>query len=264
MEKESGWERLKDLFDRRDGEEVAEELQLWPVMTFAGSCVGFLFGGLMGARYAADEHVKMNKTTLYPNQMQAQRELHSASMMGMARMGARWGWRLGAFAGLFSAFNIAFSVYRDRNDAFNMAAAGGITGGIFRARYGLKPLMGGMLLGGVVSFPFGLLLQGVDSLFLPEEERVARKMKRRIDKEERLLKRKEKLCKVQSLVETMEEELAVDDNRDASAFGLSQYYTLIGDNTGNSREDKSRSDSDTFFVKLWTKFKDACTRNMSK
>ena len=73
----------------------------------------------MGARYAADKHVQLNKSTLYPNQMQAQvsverqnekenrfedeeqRELHSAAMMGFARVGARWGWRLGAFAGLY-------------------------------------------------------------------------------------------------------------------------------------------------------------------
>ena len=50
--------------------------------------------------------------------------MHSASMIGFVRYGAQWGWRLGVFAGLFTAARTLAVIYRDRDDVLNYVAAG--------------------------------------------------------------------------------------------------------------------------------------------
>ena len=85
----------------RHGKTIPSEFHTWSVITITGSCVGFMFGGVIGARNAADAHIERTKLIVYDHGFQAQREMHSASIRGFIRMGSRWGWRIGIFASLF-------------------------------------------------------------------------------------------------------------------------------------------------------------------
>lgn len=90
-----------DIFIYRRGRALPAELQSWSIIAVTGSCVGFLFGGFIGARNAADAHIERTKLMIYDNEFQAHREMQSASIRGFVRMGSRWGWRVGIFASLF-------------------------------------------------------------------------------------------------------------------------------------------------------------------
>lgn len=76
-----------------------------------------------------------------------QREMQANAMLGFVRYGCRWGWKLGAFASLFTAVRVLFSVYRGSEGVLNYTAAGAVTGAAFKVKYGLKPLIGGAFLG---------------------------------------------------------------------------------------------------------------------
>jgi hypothetical protein len=123
-DEESGWQRLKSAFSFRYGNGIPEEFQDCTLTVFVASTVGFTAGGLYGARTAADDFIAVNQFSKFTSPMQAQREMHAASMMGFVRYGSRWGWKLGAFAGLFSAARVLAAIYRDKDDVINYVAAG--------------------------------------------------------------------------------------------------------------------------------------------
>lgn len=76
-----------------------------------------------------------------------QREMQANAMLGFVRYGCRWGWKVGAFASLFTAVRVLFSVYRGSEGVLSYTAAGAVTGAAFKLKYGLKPLIGGAFLG---------------------------------------------------------------------------------------------------------------------
>ena len=92
--------------------------------------------------------------------------MHAAALKGFVRYGSRWGWKLGLFAGIFTMGRTLSSVYRNKDDVFNYVVAGsefsmhlygfvssdsfslvGVTGGVFKVRHGIKPVIGGAFLG---------------------------------------------------------------------------------------------------------------------
>jgi hypothetical protein len=184
-EQDSGVKRLKSLFRLRPGAPLPDELQEWPRVVFLGSVIGFVFGGLMGARLAGDKYIAMNHNTKYPHPMQAHRELHGAAMLGFVRHGSKWGWKIGMFAGIFSGCNILLSVYRDKESPLNMMAAGGVSGTLFRIRDGIKPAVGGCVLGVLLSIPVSCLYHGLYWLLVSEEEKLKIRQTRLIARQKR-------------------------------------------------------------------------------
>ena len=63
---------ILSLSAHRDGEQVPEELQYVSAAVLAGSFVGFLFGGMIGARQAGDKYILLNHSTKFSSSMQAQ------------------------------------------------------------------------------------------------------------------------------------------------------------------------------------------------
>ncbi|KAL5515959.1 hypothetical protein EMCRGX_G001213 [Ephydatia muelleri] len=102
---ESGWDRIVTTLTIRPGEVPPNELVELANAILAASFGGFLFGGFIGARHAGDRFILMNSNAKFSSTMQAQRQLHAASMMGFVRHGCKWGWRMAAFAAIFSVPN---------------------------------------------------------------------------------------------------------------------------------------------------------------
>lgn len=163
-------DRLRSLFTIRYGDELPEELNDFTTTVCAATMVGFLFGGMIGARHAGDKYIAMNHSAKFTSVMQAQRELHGAAMLGFVRQGSKWGWKMGLFAGIFSGTLLLMSVYRDKVDFVNYTTAGAMTGGLFRVRAGIKPAIGGTVLGTLLSLPAGVLLQGLDRLLVGKQQ----------------------------------------------------------------------------------------------
>ena len=91
-----------------DGGGPRDEIQHVPTVVFATSVFAFLFGGQFGARIAADYYKRHNQLTVFESTMDAQRRYQSALGMGFVKYGCRWGWRAGAFAGIYRSVGIAW------------------------------------------------------------------------------------------------------------------------------------------------------------
>ena len=88
--------------------------------------------------------------------------MHAAALKGFVRYGSRWGWKLGLFAGIFTMGRTLSSVYRNKDDVFNYVVAGSVTGGVFKVRHGIKPVIGGAFLGFLLSLPVGLCVRALE------------------------------------------------------------------------------------------------------
>ena len=61
----------------------------------------FVFGGRFGYRIVDDSFRRHNQLTVYESAMHAQRRYHASIVVGFVKCGWRWGWRAGAFAGVY-------------------------------------------------------------------------------------------------------------------------------------------------------------------
>eukprot|EP00045_Choanoeca_perplexa_P003042 m.28377 g.28377 ORF g.28377 m.28377 type:complete len:130 (+) comp11832_c0_seq3:14-403(+) len=69
--------------------------------TCLASLAGFVFGGGLSIRPTADAFIEANRTTKFTNKLHMQSELNTAVMNRFMVRGSYWGWRTGAFVGLF-------------------------------------------------------------------------------------------------------------------------------------------------------------------
>lgn len=80
------------------------------------------------------------------------------------RYGFRWSWRVAAFVTFFNTVSTGLCVYRDQNTLSHYAAAGAVTGGLFRLNLGVRGLVAGSIIGAVLGIPAGLMIISMQSL----------------------------------------------------------------------------------------------------
>ncbi|KAI7793299.1 complex I assembly factor TIMMDC1, mitochondrial [Triplophysa rosa] len=161
---DTGWDRLKDVFYRREGQMYSEELRSIVKSGIAAAFVGMIYGGLPGARQARERFIKVSHAEIYQNRVDAVRSAHNAAVRGFVRFGWRWSWRVAAFVTLFNTVSTGLMVYRDQNALSHFAAAGAVTGGIFRINLGLRGLVSGTIIGAGLGVPAGLFIIGLQKL----------------------------------------------------------------------------------------------------
>lgn len=71
---------------------------------------------------------------------------------------------MAAFVTLFNTVSTGLSVYRDKNTMSHFAAAGAVTGGVFRMSLGLRGLVAGSVIGAALGVPAGALIIGLQKL----------------------------------------------------------------------------------------------------
>nr|XP_055064834.1 complex I assembly factor TIMMDC1, mitochondrial [Misgurnus anguillicaudatus]XP_055064836.1 complex I assembly factor TIMMDC1, mitochondrial [Misgurnus anguillicaudatus] len=161
---DTGWDRLKEVFWRREGQMYSEEMRSIVKSGIAAAMVGMVYGGLPGARDARERFIQFSQAEIYQNRVDAVRSAHNAAIRGFVRFGWRWSWRVAAFVTLFNTVGTGLTVYRDKNALSHFAAAGAVTGGIFRLNLGLRGLVSGTLIGAGLGLPAGLLIIGLQKL----------------------------------------------------------------------------------------------------
>ncbi|CAG5933606.1 complex I assembly factor TIMMDC1, mitochondrial [Menidia menidia] len=161
---DTGWERIKDLFDRDEMQKYPEELTNVMKCGVTGAFVGFVYGGMPAARSARLRYIQVSQAEVYTNRVEAVRSAHNAAIRGFVRYGWRWSWRVSLIVTLFSSVNTGLSVYRDKDALSNHIAAGAVTVGLFRLNLGLRGLVAGSVIGAVLGIPVGGLVIGLQSL----------------------------------------------------------------------------------------------------
>lgn len=161
---DTGWDRIKDLFDRDVTQNYAEELTNVIKSGIFAAVAGFIYGGLPAARHARQRYIQVSQAEIYSSRVDALRSSHNAAIRGFVRYGWRWGWRVTAFVTLFNSISTGLSVYRDKYTLSHYGAAGAVTGGLFRLNLGLRGLVAGSIIGAVLGLPVGTLIISMQSL----------------------------------------------------------------------------------------------------
>ncbi|XP_036947297.1 complex I assembly factor TIMMDC1, mitochondrial [Acanthopagrus latus] len=161
---DTGWDRIKDLFEKDATQRYPEELTNVIKSGVVAAVAGMIYGGLPAARHARQRYIQISQAEMYTSQVDAVRSAHNAAIRGFVRYGWRWSWRVAAFVTLFNSVSTGFSVYRDKYALSHYAAAGAVTGGLFRLNLGLRGLVAGSIIGAVLGIPTGALIISMHSL----------------------------------------------------------------------------------------------------
>ncbi|MED6291039.1 hypothetical protein CHARACLAT_019494 [Characodon lateralis] len=68
---DTGWERIKDLFDRDERQRHPEELTSVIKCAVVAALTGFLYGGLPAARFARQRYIQISQAEVYTSRMEA-------------------------------------------------------------------------------------------------------------------------------------------------------------------------------------------------
>ncbi|XP_071321052.1 complex I assembly factor TIMMDC1, mitochondrial [Trachinotus anak] len=161
---DTGWDRIKDLFDRDVTQRYPEEVTNVIKSGVVAALAGLIYGGLPAARHARQRYIQISQAEIYTSRVEAVRSAHNAAIRGFVRYGWRWSWRVAAFVTLFNSVSTGLSVYRDKYTLSHYAAAGAVTGGLFRLNLGLRGLVAGTAIGAVLGIPTGALIISMQSL----------------------------------------------------------------------------------------------------
>lgn len=161
---DSGWDRIKDLFERSPTQKFPEELTNVIKSGAVAAVAGLFYGGLPAARHARKRYIQLSQAEMYTGRVDAVRSAHNAAVRGFVRYGFRWSWRVAAFVTLFNSVSTGLSVYRDKYTLGHYAAAGAVTGGLFRLYLGLRGLVAGSVIGAVLGIPAGLMIISMQTL----------------------------------------------------------------------------------------------------
>ncbi|XP_058478652.1 complex I assembly factor TIMMDC1, mitochondrial [Solea solea] len=161
---DTGWDRIKDLFDRDATNKYSEELTNVIKSGVVGALAGLCYGGLPAARHARQRYIQLSQAEVYTTRVDAVRSAHNAAIRGFVRYGWRWSWRVAAFVALFNSVSTGLSVYRDKYALSHYAAAGAVTAGLFRLNLGLTGMVAGTIIGAVLGIPTGALIISMQSL----------------------------------------------------------------------------------------------------
>ncbi|XP_073407175.1 complex I assembly factor TIMMDC1, mitochondrial [Dendrobates tinctorius] len=160
----SGWERVRELYRRNERGEFSPEVEFIVKSALTGAMVGMVYGGVPAARISREQYIKHSQAEVYRHRIEAVRSMHNAAIRSFLRYGFRWGWRVAAFVSIFNVTNASLAAYRDRVVVSNFAAAGAVTGGIFRLSLGLRGLVAGSVIGTLLGIPAGALISGLQTL----------------------------------------------------------------------------------------------------
>lgn len=161
---DTGWDRIKDLFEKDVTQRYPEELTNVIKSGIVAAVAGMIYGGMPAARHARQRYIHISQAEMYTSRADAVRSAHNAAIRGFVRYGWRWSWRVAAFVALFNSVSTGLSVYRDKYVLSHYAAAGAVTGGLFRLNLGLRGLVAGSIIGAVLGIPTGALIISMQSL----------------------------------------------------------------------------------------------------
>ncbi|CAH2253593.1 RPII140-upstream gene protein [Pararge aegeria] len=154
----TGWERVKAMYYRNEQDENSVELHNVVQASLTGMFIGAVLGGFVKSREAYLYFIENNQATIYTSTVQARKKLQDYVTVAFAKGAYHWGWRLGAFTGMFSLFTTTMSVYRDESTLSDYIIAGSLTGAIYKATLGPAAMLVGATVGGVLSAVGGILI----------------------------------------------------------------------------------------------------------
>lgn len=157
LENETGWERLYLMYSSDEFGNLSPELNAACQAGFTGLFVGACYGGIINSKTAYTNFMERNDATVFKSHMEAKKKLQDQVTVAFGKGAFRWGWRLGLFTGTYVLLTTSISVYRGYSSILEYAAAGCITGALYKFNMGLAGMAVGGGLGGVLGGIAGLV-----------------------------------------------------------------------------------------------------------
>lgn len=237
---DTGWDRIKDLFERQPSQKYPEELTNVFKSAAVAVVVGLFYGGLPAARHARKRYIQISQAELYSSRVDAVRSAHNAAVRGFVRYGFRWSWRVGAFVTLFNSVSTGLSVYRDKYTLSHYAAAGAVTGGLFRLSLGLGRIVAGSIIGAILGIPAGFMIISMQAM----AGETIRERRRRERRELYELKVAEWEARLQ-LTEDLIGDLKMSSKEDNVTKDLQKITELLSSPPNKTPSDNARNSLET-------------------
>uniref|UniRef100_A0A674EE23 Complex I assembly factor TIMMDC1, mitochondrial n=1 Tax=Salmo trutta TaxID=8032 RepID=A0A674EE23_SALTR len=170
---DTGWDRIKDLFDRDEMQKYPEKLSSVVKSILAASLAGMIYGGLPAPWHARERFILLHQAEIYHSRGEAVCS-ESTLCLSNSYFMYGWSWRVAAFVTLF---HTGLSVCRDKY-TLSHYAAGAVTGGLFRLNLGLGGLVAGTAIGGLAGALI-IAMQGLAGETVWERRRRRRRRERR-------------------------------------------------------------------------------------
>ncbi|XP_055965097.1 complex I assembly factor TIMMDC1, mitochondrial [Sorex fumeus] len=162
---ESGWGRLRQLFAKDEQQRISKELENIYRAALSAGIIGWAYGGIPAFIHAKQRYIEQSQAEVYHNRFDAVQSAHRAATRGFIRYGWRWGWRTTVFVTIFNTVNTGLTVYRNKNALSHFVIAGAVTGSVFRINLGLRGLVAGGIIGGLLGTPVGGLLMALQKYY---------------------------------------------------------------------------------------------------
>jgi len=159
---ETGWDRVRAIFESTDHYSISQELNTMNQAGFAGVLFGGLYGGMIRARRDWFSYMENNTWTQYESHIDAKRHLQQEITIAFGKGCFRWGWRMGLFTYAFTAFLTISSAYRGAYGLTEFVVAGAGSGALYKCNLGLR----GMVSGGVFGALMGTVGGGLSLICL--------------------------------------------------------------------------------------------------
>ncbi|KAM3962936.1 RPII140-upstream gene protein [Aphomia sociella] len=194
---ETGWGRVKKMFRKDEFDEVSPELHTVVQASMFGAFFGACMGGYTTSREAYLYFMENNQATIFKSTMQAKKKLQDHVTIAFAKGAYHWGWRLGAFSGIFSLAATTISVYRNETSLVEYIMAGAISGALYKVNLGLAATVVGAGLGSALGFVAGttiLSLLKITGISMADIRKALNKLKEaRVDQFNQALEKSAKI-----------------------------------------------------------------------
>nr|SVE77309.1 EOG090X0FS6 [Daphnia lumholtzi]SVE78557.1 EOG090X0FS6 [Daphnia lumholtzi] len=161
IQNETGWDRLKAMFETDEFNSISPELDNVLSAGTAGLLVGMFLGGLPASKVEYDDFINRNKAAQFESHFEAKSKLQFSVTKAMAQGGWRVGWRLALFTGAFTFFTTAVSTYRNKSSVLEYSAGGLLAGSMYKLPMGPKAMISGGLAGAAMGTVAGVLTVGI-------------------------------------------------------------------------------------------------------
>lgn len=158
LEKETGTQRLKAMYNILGRDKISEDLRFCTSVPLYVAAVTFGFTAGIGAKQGRDRFIERNKATKFETQFKATRASLDQTFVSGLRTGFRWFAKTAIFSGIFLFTSSSIAVYRNESSIREYIAGGSLTAAILRSNLGLRGVVSGGIIGGFLGLISGSLI----------------------------------------------------------------------------------------------------------
>ncbi|KAK4875098.1 hypothetical protein RN001_011520 [Aquatica leii] len=157
FEKETGWERVCQLFRKDDFGRISSELHSIIQISCFSTVFGIFYGGIVYSREAYIDFMKNNQATAFTSHFDAKKKLQDAITLSFAKGAFKWSWRLTLFSSTYITVSTCAAAYRGKNGIIEHCIGGAAAGFVYRFKLGPRAWVVGTTIGLVLGTFTGVI-----------------------------------------------------------------------------------------------------------